>query len=162
MWFLGLIIGAIIGAIGGGEGALAGAIVGMVAGIAIRRKDPVVDETWKRNVEDALRQLHQRVEALERSLDHLSGGKGLDVGVSDELPHAPLHRANGTTHHERLCTALAVVPRDAEATWNDPTRFAMPPALATRSSRMGRERCQTPISVKRALWAMSDRRSGGA
>jgi uncharacterized membrane protein len=65
MWFLGLVIGAIIGAIGGGTGALAGAIVGLVAGIAIRRKDPVVDEKWKKNAEDAIRQLHQRVQALE-------------------------------------------------------------------------------------------------
>ena len=67
MWFLGLIVGAIVGAIGGGEGALFGAIVGLFAGIAMSRSRQVVDETWKKNVEDALRQLHQRVEALERT-----------------------------------------------------------------------------------------------
>ena len=66
MWFLGLIVGGIIGAIGGFQGAFAGAVVGLVAGIAIRRKDPVVDEKWKHNVEDALRQMLRRVEALER------------------------------------------------------------------------------------------------
>jgi len=67
MWFLGLIVGAIIGAVGGGEGALFGAIVGLFAGIAMSRSRQVVDETWKKNVEDALRQLHQRVEAIERT-----------------------------------------------------------------------------------------------
>ena len=66
MWFLGLIVGAIVGSIGGGQGLLAGAVVGFVAGLALRRKGAVVDETWKNNVEDALRQLHHRVEALEK------------------------------------------------------------------------------------------------
>lgn len=66
MWFLGLIVGAIVGAIGGGSGAFFGAIVGLFAGLAISRSRPVVDEKWKDNVADALRQLHQRVETLER------------------------------------------------------------------------------------------------
>ena len=66
MWFLGLVIGLVIGAIGGFTGAVAGAVVGLVAGIAIRRKDPVVDDKWKHNVEDALHQMLRRIEALER------------------------------------------------------------------------------------------------
>ena len=81
MWFLGLVIGAIIGALGGGVGALAGAIVGLVAGIAIRRKDPVVDEKWKKNAEDAIRQLHQRVQALEQ-------GKGAAPAAAPAAPEA--------------------------------------------------------------------------
>ncbi len=51
---------------------------------------------------------HRGVEALERRIDHLSGGKRLDVGVSDELLDAPLHRANGISHDERLCTGLVI------------------------------------------------------
>src|SRR5258705_11437046 len=66
MWFLGLVVGLVVGALGGIEGAVAGAIVGLVAGIAIRRKDPVVDDKWKHNVEDALHQMLRRLEALEQ------------------------------------------------------------------------------------------------
>jgi len=70
MWFLGMIFGAIIGGIigtiGGGSGILLGAVAGVFAGIAMSRSKQVVDEKWKHNVEDALRQLHQRVQALER------------------------------------------------------------------------------------------------
>jgi len=66
MWFLGLIIGAIVGAVGGVGGAFVGAIVGLVVGLSLSKKQPVIDDTWKHNVEDALRQLNQRVETLER------------------------------------------------------------------------------------------------
>lgn len=68
MWFIGLIVGALIGAIGGAGGAFLGAIVGLFAGLAISRSRsrPVVGEQWRDNVEDALRQLRQRVETLER------------------------------------------------------------------------------------------------
>ncbi|HZO86150.1 MAG TPA: DUF2339 domain-containing protein, partial [Verrucomicrobiae bacterium] len=66
MWFLGLIIGAIVGAIGGVGGAVVGAIVGLAVGLSLSKKQPVIEDTWKLNVEDALRQLHQRVETLER------------------------------------------------------------------------------------------------
>lgn len=65
MWFLGLIAGAIVGAIGGMGGALAGAVVGLFAGLAIAKRQPVVDETWKHNVEDALRQLQQQINTLK-------------------------------------------------------------------------------------------------
>lgn len=66
MWFLGLIVGAAVGAIGGVGGALTGALVGLFAGLAMSRKDPVVDDKWKHNVEDALHQMLRRIEALEQ------------------------------------------------------------------------------------------------
>jgi uncharacterized membrane protein len=66
MWFLGLIVGAIIGAIGDGTGALAGAVVGFVVGLALSQRRPAVDDKWKHDVEDALRQLHQRVSSMEQ------------------------------------------------------------------------------------------------
>jgi uncharacterized membrane protein len=67
MWFLGLVIGGIVGAIGGGGGAMLGAFVGLLAGLAFSRSGSTVDEKWKSDVEDALRQLHRRVADLERS-----------------------------------------------------------------------------------------------
>jgi len=66
MWFLGLIVGAAVGAIGGFGGALLGALIGLFGGLAISKKGPVIDDTWKRNVDDALRQMLQRIETLER------------------------------------------------------------------------------------------------
>ncbi len=33
------------------------------------------------------------VQALERRVEHVPGGEGLDVGLADELGDAPLHRA---------------------------------------------------------------------
>ena len=66
MWFLGLLVGGVVGAIGGFGGALLGALVGLFAGVAMSRKDPVVDDKWKHNVEDALHQMLRRIEALEQ------------------------------------------------------------------------------------------------
>ena len=67
MWFIGLIVGALIGAMGGGGGALIGAAVGAAVGLALAsRKQPIVDDKWKQDIEDALKRLHQRVKELER------------------------------------------------------------------------------------------------
>jgi uncharacterized membrane protein len=70
MWFLGLIIGAFVGAVGGASGAFLGAFVGLFAGIVISWRRPVVDDKWKRDVEDAIKQLHKRLEGLERGEAH--------------------------------------------------------------------------------------------
>ena len=66
MWFLGMIVGAAAGAIGGLGGAFLGALIGMLGGLAISKKGPSIDDTWKRNVEDSLSQIRQRIETLER------------------------------------------------------------------------------------------------
>src|SRR5688500_2221879 len=65
MWFLGLIIGAFVGAMGGFDGAFLGALIGLFVGIAVGRR-PAVNDKWKADVEDALKQLHRRLDALER------------------------------------------------------------------------------------------------
>lgn len=65
MWFLGLIIGAFVGVIGGFNGAFLGALIGLFVGISVGRR-PAVNDKWKADVEDALKQLHQRLDALER------------------------------------------------------------------------------------------------
>jgi len=52
---------------GGGGGALIGAAVGAAVGLALAsRKQPIVDDKWKQDIEDALKRLHQRVKELER------------------------------------------------------------------------------------------------
>jgi uncharacterized membrane protein len=66
MWFLGLVIGAIVGAMGGFNGAVLGALIGIFVGIVMGRQRPAVDDNWRRDVEDALKLLHRRVDALER------------------------------------------------------------------------------------------------
>ena len=88
MWFLGLIVGAIIGAIGDVTGALAGAVVGLVAGLAISRREPVVDEKWKHEIEDAVRQLRQRLSALEpRGLSPTpEPARGMDAPPESQKP----------------------------------------------------------------------------
>jgi uncharacterized membrane protein len=82
MWFLGLIIGAVVGAMGGFEGAFLGALIGIFAGVMLGRK-PVVDDKWKRDVEDALKQLHRRLDALER------GGAAAPAEAATVAPAAP-------------------------------------------------------------------------
>ncbi|MCW5605913.1 MAG: DUF2339 domain-containing protein, partial [Burkholderiales bacterium] len=66
MWFLGLILGVILGAgAGGGTGAALGAILGTLLGWLVARKPPTENERLT-VIEDAIRQLNQRVKALER------------------------------------------------------------------------------------------------
>jgi uncharacterized membrane protein len=65
MWFLGLIVGAIIGAIGGGAGAIVGGVAGLVVGLVISQSRKAREEKWKSDLEGMLRNLQQRVEALE-------------------------------------------------------------------------------------------------
>jgi uncharacterized membrane protein len=82
MWFLGLIIGAFVGAMGGASGAFLGALIGLFAGIMLGRR-PVVDDKWKRDVEDALKQLHSRLDALEK------GGAAAPAAEATPAPAAP-------------------------------------------------------------------------
>ena len=65
MWFLGLVVGAFIGAIGGFDGAIVGGVVGLVAGLLVALSRKGREAKWKTDLEDALRNLQQRVEALE-------------------------------------------------------------------------------------------------
>jgi uncharacterized membrane protein len=68
MWFLGLIVGAIIGAIGGGAGAVIGALIGAVIGWSMSQKSKAAANEMIEKIEDAVRQLSERVAALERGL----------------------------------------------------------------------------------------------
>jgi uncharacterized membrane protein len=116
MWLLGLIIGAIVGAMGGFNGAFLGALVGLFVGISAGRR-PAVNEQWKADVEDALKQLHRRLDALERG--------GVTAPAADTAAPSAEPAAEAVTAVE---TAPAMHPRVAEmyaATGN-----AMPPAAA--------------------------------
>ena len=70
MWFAGLIVGAVVGALIGAigdvePGLVIGAAAGLFIGLAFQSRKPLMDEKWKRDVEDALRELHRRVKAME-------------------------------------------------------------------------------------------------
>jgi uncharacterized membrane protein len=70
MWFLGLIVGAVLGALialmRDVEAALLiGAVAGLFIGLAFQKRRPVVDEQWKRDVEEALKELHRRMKSIE-------------------------------------------------------------------------------------------------
>jgi len=133
MWFLGMILGAIVGAIGGGAGALAGAVAGIFAGIAMSRSKQVVDETWKRNVEDALRQLHQRVQALERGgvAAPAPGAAAPEPAAQPaaatpvEAPAAPI-----TTPPQPVAEAPAAGPAHDVPDWARPATAAQPASPA--------------------------------
>ena len=86
MWFLGLIAGAFIGAIGGVGGAFVGAIVGLVVGLSLSKKQAVVDDKWKKDVEDALSRLHRRLDALERGGGSVPAG---ETTAAQAVPAAP-------------------------------------------------------------------------
>lgn len=69
MWFVGLIVGAILGAVIGFmrdvEAAIVmGAVAGLFIGLAFRKTRSVVDDKWKRDVEEALQELNRRTQAL--------------------------------------------------------------------------------------------------
>ena len=69
MWLIGLIVGAVvgtfIGAMGGGASTVLGAVAGLFAGLMLAKRRPLVDEKWKRDVEEALTELHRRVRSVE-------------------------------------------------------------------------------------------------
>lgn len=67
MWFVGLVVGGIIGTMGDVQGALLGAIVGAIAGMMFKSvSTKSVDDKRIATLEDAVRQLHTRLNALER------------------------------------------------------------------------------------------------
>lgn len=102
MWFVGLIVGAIIGAIGGGGGAVLGALVGAVVGWALSQKSKAAADERLATIEDAIRQLNQRVTALEGAVSaaaptvgETAAEQGLRVPSPAEPP-APVAAAPAT------------------------------------------------------------------
>jgi uncharacterized membrane protein len=65
MWFVGLIVGGFIGAIGDVGGAFFGAIVGAIVGAMISSQRKAGSDERLKTIEDTMRRLHRRVEALE-------------------------------------------------------------------------------------------------
>lgn len=126
MWFLGLIVGAIIGAIGDGTGALAGGVVGLVVGLALTRRAPAVDDKWKQDIEDTLRQLQQRLGSLEKGGSAAAAAQS--TGTPATRPPAPA---------ELPIDAAAVVDRRvaamSAAVGNEPVSGAPAAAPAAES-----------------------------
>ncbi len=66
MWFVGMIVGAVIGAMGRFEGAVLGAVVGAFVGALLSGKSKSsTADTRMATLEDAVRQLNERVKSLE-------------------------------------------------------------------------------------------------
>jgi len=70
MWFVGLIVGAVLGALMGllrdvETTVLIGAVTGLFLGLLFQKTRSAVSERWKRDVEDALKELHRRLKAME-------------------------------------------------------------------------------------------------
>ncbi len=123
MWVIGLIVGALIGAIGGAGGALVGAIVGTIVGAAISSQRKAVSDDRLKTMEDALRQLNRRVEALE-------GGSPV-AGVS-----TPAQTAAEESQMTAEASAAPVVPAGPALTPVDAAAFEMAHdyALAVRTA----------------------------
>jgi uncharacterized membrane protein len=85
MWLVGLIVGAVVGmlfsALGGGASTVLGAIAGLFAGLILAKSKPLIDEKWKRDVEEALTELHRRVRSLE-------GASRVTTGIAETAPPA--------------------------------------------------------------------------
>lgn len=97
MWLLGLIVGALIGAfLGGlrGESLFFGAILGAIVGWALGRKNSSPDQRLV-IIEDAIRQLNQRVKALEQGQTREAAGQELaqPVPVTPAVDASPFAAA---------------------------------------------------------------------
>ena len=67
MWFVGMLVGAVIGAIGNGGGVVIGGIVGIILGTLVGKKlkHGRMADTRIATLEDAVKQLNERVKSLE-------------------------------------------------------------------------------------------------
>lgn len=93
MWLVGLILGALIGAILGGmrgDSLFFGAVLGALVGWALGRKNHAPDQRLD-IIEDAIRQLSQRVKALEQGQPREAPGQELaqPVSVTSAVDAAP-------------------------------------------------------------------------
>ena len=114
MWFVGLIVGALIGAIGGGAGAVVGGCAGLVGGLVISQSRKAREEKWKSDLEGMLRNLQQRVEALEQQTGPVMATEAQAVAA----PLAPAPAA------EPVAPAARGEPEPAGATDAEPAPTA--------------------------------------
>ncbi len=114
MWFVGLILGAVAGAVfGRGEGLILGAIAGAVIGWFLSRKAAPADDARLATIEDAIRQLNERVKALERRAPQ--GEASASPVPVPEIPRPLAASATpAATKPEQAEPALAAFP-DADA-----------------------------------------------
>ncbi|HJQ63840.1 MAG TPA: FUN14 domain-containing protein, partial [Burkholderiales bacterium] len=84
MWFVGMIVGAVLGTMIGfvrdvEVTLVIGAVAGLFIGLAFQKTRAVVNAKWKRDVEDALKELHRRVKAME-------GASRADAPIAESAP----------------------------------------------------------------------------
>src|SRR5688572_6368936 len=118
MWFVGMIVGAVLGTLIGllrdVEVALViGAVAGLFIGLAFQKTKGVVNEKWKRDVEEALTELHRRVKAME-------------------MPRA--EAASADAGAPVTATAADLFPRELHAGMDEPRRDDALPDEATPAS----------------------------
>src|SRR6188768_1582828 len=88
MWFVGMIVGAVIGAMGRFEGAVIGGIVGIFVGALLSSKSKKgAADTRVATLEDAVRKLNERVNALESGA--VVAPAIADVALADEQAVEP-------------------------------------------------------------------------
>ena len=138
MWFVGLIVGAVLGAVIGfmrdvETAIVIGAVAGLFIGLAFRKTRAVVDEKWKRDVEEALKELNRRTQALAAAQGTSSNAQ--PAAQADAQAEAAVSPAPATPHVEPLPEAAAPgepVPPPAsvpQSTVAVPPRPAQPSAL---------------------------------
>jgi len=116
MWLLGLIVGGFIGAVGGLGGALLGAAVGLAVGISSSKKPPAGDAKWQQDVDQALAQLHRRIEALERGAAPGAAQAGLvPAAAAQPEPDPRPQPQSEQTAHTAVGVAAPARPPTEEA-----------------------------------------------
>ncbi|HET9664146.1 MAG TPA: DUF2339 domain-containing protein [Burkholderiales bacterium] len=135
MWFVGLIVGAILGAVIGFmrdvETALVmGAVAGLFIGLAFQKSRSPVDAQWKRDVEEALKELSRRTRAMEGASQAQTATAEAAV-AGEAVPAQPLPPAQETSPAEPVSEAApAAEPIPAsEAITSEPPLPAQPSAL---------------------------------
>jgi uncharacterized membrane protein len=95
MWFIGMIVGAIVGAIGDVGGAIVGAIAGAIIGAVISSQRKGAGNDRLKNIEDTIKSLQARIDALEGSprlgsVFPSAQAPAADMGNLVETPVAPI------------------------------------------------------------------------
>ena len=124
MWFVGLLVGAVIGSIGDGSGVVIGGIAGIILGAIIGSKlkrDGAAD-TRIATLEDAVRQLNERVKTLESGapVTVAQAVPAVTLSVTPAVPEVPVPQPVA----EPLSTATSAAQTVAPAAATDWTADA--------------------------------------
>ncbi|MGQ0749613.1 MAG: DUF2339 domain-containing protein [Betaproteobacteria bacterium] len=138
MWFVGLIVGAILGAVIGfmrdvETAMVMGAVAGLFIGLAFQKTRSAVDEKWKRDVEEALKELNRRTQALAAAQGAPPSAEAAAhaAGQADSTV-PPVQAAPQVDPHPQAASSAEPSPRPEsvpESTVASPPRPAQPSAI---------------------------------